>query len=84
MRIDSPENIFPYGDMTSLEESDFNKYKYDLYSFNQNNVNADSVFDLIQLDYIQGFNTFILVQKTVTVLGGTNNVIVENLKDYEI
>jgi hypothetical protein len=84
MLIDSPSNILSYSGTSGLSFEEFNSYKYALYDFNQNNVNINAEFDLFDVYYLEGNETYLLVKKSVDVNGGNNNVIVEILNNQEI
>ncbi len=84
MLIDSPFNILSYAGTSSLSSEEFNSYREELYLFNQNNVNVNTGFILFELNYFEGNQTYMLVRKNVEVVGGENNVIVENLKDQDM
>lgn len=82
--IDTPNSILPYSGSSDLEYSEFLAYKNNLYDFNQENVDIDAYFDLLKVNYISGIKNYLVVRKEVSVIGGSNNVIVENLKDYDL
>lgn len=82
--IDTPDSILPYSGSSDLEYSEFLAYKNNLYNFNQENVDVDAYFDLLEVNYISGTKNYLVVRKEVSVTGGSNNVIVENLKDYDL
>ena len=84
MLINSPSNIFPYSGTSSLSFEEFSSYKNALYDFNQVNVDIGAEFDLFDVIYLEGNETYLLVSKRVNVTGGNNNVLVENLKDQNI
>jgi len=80
--IDSPEEVVSFSQVSIPENMDISSYKIQVYEYNQQNVEVNSVFDLVNIEYIQGNTSYMLVQKIVTSLQGSNKFIVENLFGY--
>jgi len=75
-----PSDVDPYSGVSSLT----NEQRSEIYEFNRDNVNVDAKFELFNIDFIDGWGDYILVNKDVTVSGGSNDVLVEYLSDYDL
>jgi PKD repeat protein len=78
--INLPGDIGPYSGVSSLTSPQRNA----IYEFNQDNVNIDSEFEMFNVDFIDGEDNYVLVQKDVTVTSGNNNVLVEYLTNHNL
>lgn len=78
LKINMLNDIIPYVGKMNLEDS----YKKALYTFNQEKVNVDAEFSLFDIEFLEGKRTYLFVEKDIIVSGGSNNVIVEDLRDY--
>jgi PKD repeat protein len=77
-------DVFQYSGMSSIPSNEVNYYLSSLYSFNQNNVDVSMDARLVNVTYLLGKSNFMLVEKSVTVSGGSSNVLVEDLRNYDI
>ena len=84
MKISLLTDIFPYVGKSGMSLTDFDAYKKELYNFNQNNVVITAEFDFFDVEFLEGKKKYLFVEKDVSVSGGSNNVIVEDLRNYDL
>jgi len=84
MKISLLTDIFPYVGKSELGLTEFDAYKKELYKFNQDNVIITAEFDFFDIEFLEGKKKYLFVEKDVSVSGGTNNVIVEDLRNYDL
>ena len=73
----NPDEIFNYGGVSSYTPA----YVNELFKFNVDNVDVDMDSTLFYVDYFEGSTNFLRVEKEITITGGTNNIIVEDLRN---
>lgn len=73
----NPDEIFNYGGVSSYTSA----YINELFKFNVDNVKVDMDSTLFYVDYFEGSTNFLRVEKDITITGGTNNIIVEDLRN---
>ncbi len=73
----TPEEIFNYGGVSNYGPA----YVDELFKFNVKNVNVDMDSSLFEVEFFEGKSTFLHVQKDISITGGTNIVIVEDLRE---
>lgn len=76
----TPDDIFGYGSKKNITPG----YQDALYDFNKDNVNVDMSMIRFYVTSLAGNDYFALVKKTVSVTGGKNNIIIEDLREYDI
>ena len=77
-------DVFSYEGMGSFTSSEIPYYLGAIYEFNQNNVDVSMDSTLVRVDFLEGSSSFMLVEKSVVVSSGSNNVLVEDLRNYDI
>jgi len=76
----NPDEIFNYGGVSSYTTG----YVNELFKFNVDNVDVDMNSTLFSVDFFEGSSNFLRVEKDISIIGGTNIVIVEDLRDVVV
>ena len=73
----TPDEIFNYGGITNYNPA----YVDELFKFNVENVDIDMDSTLFNVEFFEGSYNLLYIQKDVSITGGTNIVIVEDLRE---
>jgi PKD repeat protein len=72
-----PDEIFNYGGISNYNSA----YVNELFKFNVENVDIDMESTLFYVDFFEGGSNFLHVKKDISISGGTNLVVVEDLRE---
>lgn len=78
LTITGPDEVFKFDGISDVKYS--NAYAKAIYSFNRDNVKVDMDSDLFDVNFFEGDSDYVFVRKEVTVVGGSNLLVVEDLR----
>ncbi|MBT3395007.1 PKD domain-containing protein [archaeon] len=82
LKLNSVSDIFDYG-AVSVPSDEINYYFNDLYDFNQQNVEINMSSKILDIEFLEGSSNLAIITKSVSVRGGSNKVLVEDLRLYD-